>query len=204
LARTKGVRNADYEAKRRELLARMLPRFVDRAQGRPSFRQFAAAAGVTMPTLRHYFGGRADVVGAILEAYREAGSKRLERASRPAGPFAVSVRDFVDNFILGMRSESDMFASTLAEGLVDAEIGPRVLQYLLDPALEALQSRLSAHVASGEMRDGDLRAASMMLFSSLLVAVMHQDQMGGAASSPVDLETTAHDIADAFVRAWAA
>jgi hypothetical protein len=53
LPRTKGVKNADYEAKRRDLLERMLPRFARLDLERPSLRQLAVAAEVTAPTLQH-------------------------------------------------------------------------------------------------------------------------------------------------------
>src|SRR6185312_2633328 len=65
LPRAKGVKNADYEAKRRELLDRMLPRFARLDLERPSLRQLAAAAEVTAPTLQHYFGDRTGVVAAL-------------------------------------------------------------------------------------------------------------------------------------------
>src|SRR5690348_12324286 len=66
LPRTKGVKNADYETKRRELLERMLPRFARLDLERPSLRQLAAAAEVTAPTLQHYFGDRTGVIAALL------------------------------------------------------------------------------------------------------------------------------------------
>jgi AcrR family transcriptional regulator len=208
LARTKGARNADYDAKRRELLARLLPRFVDRAQGRPSFRQFAAAAGVTMPTLRHYFGDRSNVVAAVLEEYRRQGDKRLEIVATPAGGFESSVRQFAHGLIFGMQAPGgavrlgDVFSASLSEGLTDPEISPLALRYVVDPAVEALERRLSVHIARGEMREADVRAAALMLISPLLLAVLHQDQMSGALSHPVALHELAANVADAFIRAY--
>src|SRR4051794_11868228 len=91
--RAKGVKNADYEAKRRELLDRMLPRFARLDLERPSLRQLAAAADVTAPTLQHYFGDRTGVVAALLQEYRRRGEARLELVSKANGAFAPSMRD---------------------------------------------------------------------------------------------------------------
>jgi AcrR family transcriptional regulator len=210
VARTKGARNADYDAKRQELLERLLPRFVDRAKGRPSFRQFAAAAGVTMPTLRHYFGDRADVVAAVLQDFHRQANERMEMIAAPAAGFAPSVREYAMAFVAGMQCADgpvrlgDVFAASLSEGLADPEISPIALRYVIDPALEALERRLAVHVARGEMRETDLRAAALMLIAPILVAVLHQDQMRGAASCPMVLNQVADDVAGAFIRAYAA
>jgi AcrR family transcriptional regulator len=210
LARTKGARNADYEAKRRELLGRLLPRFVDRAQGRPSFRQFAAAAGVTMPTLRHYFGDRADVVAAVLEEYRRLGDRRLELVSTAAADFETSIHDFARDLVRGMQAPGgpvrlgDVFSASLSEGLADRAISLLALRYVVDPAVDALKRRLEAHVERGEMREGDLHAAALTLIAPILLAVLHQDQLGGACVRPVVLDDLAANVADAFVRAYRA
>jgi AcrR family transcriptional regulator len=208
LARTKGARNADYEAKRRELLGRLLPRFADRTNGRPSFRQFAAAAGVTMPTLRHYFGDRSDVVAALLEEYHRLGERRLERVAQPAGDFETSIHEFAQEVVAGMQAANgpvrlgDVFSASLAEGLMDPEIGPLSLRYILDPGVEALERRLAAHIARGEMRPSDVRAAALALMSPILLAVLHQDQMEGSGERPIALPALALEVAAAFIRAY--
>lgn len=207
LPRAKGVKNADYEAKRRELLHRMLPRFVRLDLGRPSLRSLAAAAQVTAPTLQHYFGDRSGVVIALLQEIRRLGEPWLDRLARPAGPFAASVREFAAEFVAGMQARGrvrpgDALAASLAESLADPAISPAALTYVIDPALDALAARLQRHVDSGEMIHTDLRAAALMLLSPLLVAVLHQDQMGGRASRRLELARLAEQAAQAFVRAY--
>jgi AcrR family transcriptional regulator len=213
VARTKGARNADYDVKRQELLGRLLPRFVDRSLGRPSFRQFSAAAGVTMPTLRHYFGDRADVVAAVLEDFFRQGAARLESIAAPTVGFDESIREYALAFVAGLQCPvgpggparlGDIFAASLSEGLADPEISALALTYVIDPALQTLERRLGVHVARGEMRPANLHAAALMLVSPILVAVLHQDQMCGAALRPTPLEALATDIADAFIRAYRA
>lgn len=208
LARTKGARNADYDAKRQELLERLLPRFVDRDQGRPSFRQFAAAAGVTMPTLRHYFGDRSDVVEAVLEEHLRRDDGRLEALSQPNGDFEASIHAFALGLLLGLQAQGgrvrlgDLYSASLSEGLADPEISPLALRYVINPAVDALERRLRTHLQRGEMRDADLRAASLSLIAPILVSVLHQDQLGGAADNPFALDDVVSQVAEAFVRAY--
>lgn len=209
LPRAKGVKNADYEAKRRELLDRMLPRFARLDLERPSLRQFAAAAEVTAPTLQHYFGDRTGVIEALLAAYRERGAPRLAIAAKANGPFAESIREFAQALVFGMQAGSaarlgDVMAASLCEGLADPQISPLALAHIIDPAVDALVARLDEHAARGEMIETDRRAAALLLLSPLILAVLHQDQMKGRASRHIELSGLAESVAAAFVRAYAA
>jgi AcrR family transcriptional regulator len=209
LPRAKGVKNADYETKRRELLDRMLPRFARLDVERPSLRQLAAAAAVTAPTLQHYFGDRTGVIAALLEEYRRRGEQRLALVSRPAGSFAQSVREFAHAMVFGMQAGSgarlgDVLGASLCEGLADPQISPLALAHIIDPAVDALVARLDVHAARGEMIDADRRAAALMLLSPLLLAVLHQDQMRGSASRHIELSGLADALSAAFLRAYAA
>jgi AcrR family transcriptional regulator len=209
LPRTKGVKNADYETKRRELLDRMLPRFARLDVERPSLRQLASAAEVTAPTLQHYFGDRTGVIAALLEQYRRRGEDRLGAVASATGPFETSVREFAHGFVSGLQAGSqvrlgDVLAASLCEGLADPRVSPLALTHLIDPAVDALTARLDQHAARGEMRGGDTRAAALMLLSPLLLAVLHQDQMNGRESRLIELESLADEVSAAFVRAYAA
>jgi AcrR family transcriptional regulator len=208
LPRTKGVKNADYEIKRRELLDRMLPRFARLDLERPSLRQLAAAADVTAPTLQHYFGDRTGVVEALLAEYRRRGENRLAIVSTPTGAFAESMREFAHGFVFGMQAGAavrlgDVLAASLCEGLADRQVSPLALRHIIDPAVDALTARLSEHARRGEMIEADVRAAALMLISPLLLAVLHQDQMNGREMRCIELTGLAEEISTAFVRAYA-
>lgn len=209
MPRAKGVKNADYETKRRELLDRMLPRFARLDLERPSLRQLAAAAEVTAPTLQHYFGDRTGVVAALLEEHRRRGAARLGAASKANGSFPQSIRDFALGLVFGLQAPvsvrlGDILAASLCEGLADPQISPLALDHIIDPAVDALVVRLQEHAARGEIIDTDLRAAALMLLSPLMLAVLHQDQMKGRESRHIELTGLAEHVSAAFVRAYAA
>jgi AcrR family transcriptional regulator len=164
---------------------------------------------VTVPTLKHYFGGRSEIVEAILKEYLRHGQERLQRVATAQLPFAESIREFAHGLIQGMSARrevrlGDVFAVSLAEGLLDPDIGPAALKHVVDPSVDALATRLRQHMAQGEMTPSDANAAALMLLSPLLIAVLHQDQLCGALHRPVELAHLADEVSAAFVRAYAA
>jgi hypothetical protein len=110
---------------------------------------------------------------------------------------------------MGMRAPrqvrlGDVFAISIAEGLLDRDIGPAALRFIVDPAVDTLQRRLRVHIERGEMRRADTRAAALMLISPLLLAILHQDHMGGADCNPANLPAVITEVCDAFIRAYQA
>lgn len=207
MGRPKGVRDADYPAKRAELIRRMSMLVLRRQSARPSFRQLAQAAGVSVPTLRYYFEDRNGAVVAVFEGYFELGFSRLRSLAEPMADLDTSVRDFCKSLVFGLRAPreirlGDVFAVAIAEGLMEPGLGPATLRFLIDPSVAVLQARLDHHLAVGEMIACDTRAAALMLLSPILIALLHQDHLGGAATSPVDIDALMDEICSAFLRAY--
>ena len=145
----------------------------------------------------------------MLETYLEDGRRGLEAVAKPTGDLETSIRDYAASLLSAMRAPravrlGDVFAVSLSEGLVDGEIGPSALKSILDPSIEVLRRRLDAHVRRGEMLATDTHAAALVLLSPLLLAILHQDHLGGRDCSPVDLDATFESVCAAFLRAYAA
>lgn len=209
MPRPKGARDADHEEKRRELLRRMTVRMMRREVVRPSLRDLAAAAQVSMPTLRHYFGGRTELFDAVLAECLRQGRAGLDAQSYSERPFAESIHDYALALVHAMSAPrdvrlGDVFAVSLAEGLLDRDLSHSALAHIVEPTLQTLERRLEHHMARGEMIQADARAAALMLLSPLLVACLHQDQMQGAALRPLALEPLAETLTESFIRAYAA
>ena len=213
MARTKGARNEGFEERRTALIAALRARL--RADGPPpSMRELAAAADVSVPTLKHYFASegltdREAIVRAVMEDELANGSEAngpLEIAATPSGPFAQSVRDLLQHADEGFAygGLTDSHAVGLAEGGRSAALGADYLRLALDPTIEAFADRLRAHQANGEMRaDADARVAAVQLLSPLVVARLHQDRFGGRDTNPLDLSAMLDQQAVAFVRGYA-
>ncbi len=207
MSRPRGSRDSDHEAKRQDLLSRMTLHMVSRDGGRASLRELASAADVSVPTLRHYFGDRSQVIDAVLAEALRRGRPGLDAQRTGDRPFDVSVRDYAEDLVTALTAPKtvrlgDLFAVSLAEGFLDPQLGPSALTHIVDPTVAALEARLAVHVGRGEMIETDLRAASLVLISPLLLGCLHQHQLGGDTASPLGLEALVEDVVGAFLRAY--
>jgi AcrR family transcriptional regulator len=187
----------------------MAAHMMRRETPRPSLRELAASAGVSVPTLRHYFGARPQVVDAIFEDCLRTGRPGLDAQRQSEKPFAASIADYVHALVRALEVQrevrlGDLFAVGLGEGLLDPAMGPSALRHIIDPTVETLEIRLRGHMARGEMIETDARAAALMLISPLLLGTLHQRQMGGEKCTPLDLNAVSDTITAAFVRAFQA
>lgn len=206
MPRTSGSRNRNYDSKRLALLKRLGPRLADLSQSRPSFREMAGAAGVSVPTLRHYFADRDGVVEAYLTWQGHESARYRPLVSSSDEPFAQSIRRLLHGSSFGLKDMDRIRTHVvgLTEGLHNERVGPSYLHATLEPLLTAVEQRLALHVARGEMRAVDIRHAAVSLVAPLLLAILHQRELGGTKVRSLDLAQFLEDHADAFVRAYAA
>jgi AcrR family transcriptional regulator len=66
MARPAGRRNRDFAESRDALIRRIGEQLVESRGARLSFLQMAKAAGVSVATLKHYFGSRREVLSAVM------------------------------------------------------------------------------------------------------------------------------------------
>lgn len=207
MPRPKGTRDADYGIRRSELLRGMSRHMMRRDSPRPSLRELASAAGVSVPTLRHYFGARPQVVDAIFEECLKLGQEGLAAQRNAEKPFAESIQDYSAALIRALAAGrevrlGDLFAVALGEGLLDVGVSRSTLRHILDPTIIVLEDRLRAHIVRGDMIDTDVRAAALMLISPLLLASLHQHQLSGDRERPMSLNATSEAVSAAFIRAY--
>lgn len=206
MSRTAGTRNADYEAHRQELAAAVARRMVAPGGAAASFRELAAAAGVSAPTLRHYFGDRTGVMGAALAELRRQGAMWIAYTADPGeGDARTSLESFFASFLLGWRQfgVGTIQAAALSAGLTEAAVGPAYLTEILEPVLQALEQRIEALAARGEIVPGDLRVAALELLAPVFLALLHQDALSGTRCRPLDMDSFVRAHLDHTLRAWA-
>jgi AcrR family transcriptional regulator len=203
MGRPTGTRNAGFDEKRDALAFALVPRVM--MSPPPSFRELAEAGGVSVPTLRHYFGDRDGAVRGALAAMHALGRDGMERSATEAiGPLPSSLRWFIQGFrdAWDRFGAGRMITAGLAEGLGNAGIGPSFIETMLEPSLQAAERRLAVHLARGELQPGNLRHAAIELVSPVLLALLHQGPLGGAACRPLDLDAFVDDHLARFRRAW--
>ena len=204
MGRPQGARSEGYESRRREILQRLTLRLSERDAMHASYRDLAEAAEVSISTLQHYFGRRADIVTAVLVEAHTLAEPFLAQMSQPSGPFETSIRDALNYLRMGFErfGLDDLYALGFAEGLRNREIGPVFLEQVLEPSTSAITERLAEHQRRGEMLpDEDARTAAHLLLSPMLVLFLHQKDLGGSKKYPADIDSAVELHARAFVMA---
>lgn len=204
MGRIRGTRLKDYDAKRTALLQAFQARLIAADQPPPSLRELAAAAGVTLPTVRHYFGSRQEVIVALIEHLGREGAQHLAHSATGLDDFAASTRALVEYVVAGFSyGLSEIHALGLREGLGDSRIGPAYLDALFDPTIEAAARRLAGHQQAGQMIAIDPRDAALMLLSPIFMAMLHQRELGGGTAAPLDIARLIDTVVATFVRGTA-
>lgn len=205
MGRPIGSRNPDFESTRDGLIKAALQRLGEPDGTRASFRELAAAAGVSVATLRHYFGSREQLIQAVLAWYHVAGQRYLlEVATGPLEPVAESLARLLSRIAEGFHRGVDRVHSIgLSAGLRDPLLGPAYLTEVLDPTIEAVEARLARHIARGELRPGDVRHMAMSLVTPPLLALLHQGVLGGSRTRPLSYAAFCADHVSGFLRAYA-
>lgn len=190
MARPTGALNQDHAATRAKLAAAAFDRLCAADGIRVSFRELAQSAGVSVPTLRHYFEDREGVISAALEHARKLGAPYLLMMTRPPdGPLRESVLSTMRFLAMGWPMGLDKcHAMGLAQGLDEPRLGPAYVNEVLEPTTQAFEARLAHFAARGELKDCSLRVAALALVAPVLVALLHQGALGGRACRPLDID----------------
>jgi AcrR family transcriptional regulator len=206
MPRPSGRRNADYDVTRAALLSRLHDALLKADGVRLSFRQMSDAAGVSATTLRHYFQSREQVIAEVLALSHRAGLPYLHAAAtQPTEALRPSLTWFLGFVVQGWRAGvSAVHGLGLTEGIGHSALGPAYLREILEPSLQAAETRLARHVAAGELAPCDVRQAAIELIGPLLVALLHQDALGGTRCRPLDIDAFCVEHIERFVRAFAA
>ena len=205
MGRVEGSRNRKYEEHRRALLLRVRDRLGQPGASGASLRQLADACGVSLPTLRHYFPQRQDLILAVLAENLADGRPHLAHIATAREPFAASIREALGYIAFGFdQGLGEIHTVGLTEGLRDPVVGPGFVSLVLEPSIEALQRRLDVHVAIGEMRSVDTRNAALVLLSPVVLLMLHQRELGGATIHPTDVDRFLDDQAEGFVKGYGA
>jgi AcrR family transcriptional regulator len=205
MPRPKGSPNEDFTESRAALLNKLRKALLSRKPP-SSLRALAEIAGVSVPTLRHYFGDKDAVLAAVFADYHVGGSQELRTASTPTGDFKTSIVDLVRHVADGFRHGrlDRMHAVGLTEGLAAPQVALAYLTEILEPTIEAITIRLQKHIERGEMRKVSARHAAVAFLSPIVLLFLHQNGLNGAKSHPTDIDAFLATHVEGFIEGYAA
>lgn len=205
MPRPAGSLNADHDSKRVALIDAVVPVILGAGPERPSMRELARAAGVRPNTLRHYFGDRDGVVRAAFERIATKGGERQDWArSLAAMPPREGLRAMLHGVVAAWQRGAlgGMHAAGLAEGMGHPALGRTYTERILDPSLRVIEALLGDWTAKGVLDAGDSRVAALALFSPVMVALLHQRELDGVHTRPIDLHAFVEIHVDRFLDGW--
>jgi AcrR family transcriptional regulator len=189
------------------MVASIAPVVMHAAPARPSLREMAKAAGVSVNNLRHYFGTREGVLEAVFEAMGHAGKPYVAEAmGYTSMPVEQGLRTMVGRIVEGWTPEGlgGLHRSGISEGLGSEALGPAYVEYILEPTLVAVERMLEVWRDRGEVEVADLRTAALGLMAPVVLALLHQRGLGGSGCRPLDIEPFLDAHVEGFLRGYAA
>ena len=127
MGRPQGKRNPDYEHKRNELALQLMEALID-DDGRPqSMSKIAAATGVSLPTIKHYFHNYDGVVEAAMQAQAHVGRQHYKHLLEPG---ERSTEQVLHDWLAGLHvawvrfGAGKRLSTGLSIGLGSASRGP--------------------------------------------------------------------------------
>jgi AcrR family transcriptional regulator len=207
MPRPAGARNQQYDARRNALISKARERLGEQQSPPPSFRELAVAAGVSVATLRHYFPTRDELVKAVFERSRAYGERHLTTARVPTSvDLEHSLRQLLASVVRGwIEGQVGLLHRIgLAEGLRNPTTGLDYLVEVLEPVLQAVEQRLGIHIEHGHMRPADTRHAALLLLSPVILALLHQHDLGGTRCRPLEVPALIDEHVRIFARAYRA
>jgi len=204
MARPQGVKNPDYEQKRAKLLKDLTDHALSSDLTRASLRQFALAASVSEPTLRHYFSDRTGVVKAVMGEIARRAKPFIEIAAQPDASYEATLDGYAQMALAGLRHGgfARAHAFGLIEGLGDPEIGGAYLTELLEPSLRAIERRIAPFVDPHHEDPKRLQMAALCLLSPMLIAAIHQRQLGGGDVRKIDMTALFESLPEILARGF--
>lgn len=202
MGRARGSPNANHEDKRLAMCRAMVPALL--TKGRPAtLKELAEAADVSVPTLRHYFGDRDEVVQAILEQAHEDAAPHLAFGDVER-PVDEAVAAHLMSLVDGWRGSPlrSLVLGSITGGIDHPVLGPATVTHVLEPTTQSLEARLRHYQATGVLSaELDPRHGALALLGPVILALLHQDDLSGARCRPLDVAPFIEDLVAAFVRA---
>ena len=205
MARPAGRKNANFDVKATAQLERLTAAWMKLGPG-ASVRELASEAELSPNNVRHYFGDREELVGAMLAHLRAQGEPYMAMASVAGKGDAEQVlRQFLEGLLVAWRrfGVGRMHGVTLAEGLVGGPSGPAYVAEILEPTLVTLETLLEQLVQDGRLPAMDPRIASLALVGPVVLALLHQDNLGGVACRPMDVDAAVEAHLQGWLHGWA-
>lgn len=192
---------AAAQDRRHELLSLLAPAAIADRSAPVSLRQFAIKAGVSEPTLRHFFTDRRGVVIALIGYFAEGARRFLQESAKPEARLEDAVAGYGALALAGAQSRlfAQAHAFALVESIHDPDVAKAYLEIIIEPSLQALEQRLAPGMDPDGNADPErVRHAALALYAPILIAILHQHLLRGEEVRPLDMTAFVADLTTLF------
>ena len=191
---------AAVKDRRHELLSLLAPTAIAERSAPVSLRQFAIKAGVSEPTLRHFFTDRRGVVTALIGYFADGAREFLAESAKPVSRLDDAVSGYGALALAGAQSPrfAQAHAFALVESIHDPQVAKVYLETIIEPSLKALESRLGPSVDPNGAAPDRVRHAALALYAPTLIAILHQQLLKGDEIRPLDMSAFVADLTALF------
>lgn len=183
------------------ILKKALELFSEKGYDATSVREICEAAGITKPTLYHFYGSKEGVYRAIVEgALGRFQADMLQALSAP-GPLRDRLVRMARTYVEATRREPDLARFVMALIHNSPRSAPATdLVGFYQGLLDALAGALDGAVASGELRPGSTDVRLLVLMGALGEAMHGHLLVGRPDLTPALAET----LVAAVLESWTA
>ncbi|WP_152366159.1 TetR/AcrR family transcriptional regulator [Microlunatus speluncae] len=188
-------RQVDHQERRAKVARALWWVIAERGLEAASLREVAAAAGVSIGQLQHYFGSKESMLRFTLEQLAEQLGHRIHEVLEAGGASVLDVLRAVVRQLVAVTPEQRIEHRVWLSFLAYADVDPQIATILRDQQLASravLVESLRHAAAAGELRAGlDVELAASILLA-LVDGLSIQVDLTDLAPAAVDAALEAH------------
>ena len=141
--------------RRAQILRAAAEAFAEHGFHRAKTRDVAERAGVAEGTIYNYFGGKDDLLLALLDAVNETDAREDAFAAAEESTLDEFVREYVGHRLGALEPHLDVLRPILSELLVDVALRERYRSETLEPTLALAERYVANRRTAGDVADLD-------------------------------------------------
>lgn len=147
--------------------------FAMRGYARTSVREIVEAAGVTKPTLYHYFGSKGGLFEAVVEHYVGRWAAEMEAAVAGEGPVVGRLRSWMRSAMALVTKSPEVMLFLVRARFATTEGGPEIdFACFHEREFANLFCLIQEGISRGELRDHDIEDSACALIGMMQFRIM--------------------------------
>ena len=164
-------RYVEFMDNKQKILATALNLFAEKGYEATGVQEIVTTAGLTKPTLYHYFGSKKGLLEELLTKYNTILNRQIAEAIRPEDELHKSLTEVAAVFFHFAQRNSNFYRMQLAMFFGPVAGEPiKIISALANPPYELLRDLFISHLNSA----GDGEELICMAYAVTFIGILHQ------------------------------